>query len=416
MFNKQMLSLLKIEFLKSIRTKSNIFMFIVLPVLIWLLIFGFTHQNANKIGFAGEEFYIFNLESDTDHMGDLLIERLQKLTESNVSIIYQSIMVPINYEFTELSNFYDYVRRNGLTPMVLIHQNFSQLYNEYSDIKDPVANVELLLLQDSDFGNAIQYVVSNILDSSPFTLVKYEHAVSINYNEMVDQSVNVEDTSNQQMIIFLSIYAILLAPTFFIAHTFTDEREKMTIEAILTLPLTKSEIITAKIANGTIFGLIFSLISTLCLGIFAIVVNSEFGNREGLSTIEISMGVVLIYFLFSSLTIFIAISLGIALIVTVKDKKVAEQAYIIGIMFPAVITPILMDIYGSGQMGLIYLLPWTHSIQLLNKFLYPHSSSSELIFNSLIFDLIFHVIGLISIITVSLWFAIRRFEKNDEYN
>ncbi|MCY3410546.1 MAG: ABC transporter permease [Candidatus Heimdallarchaeota archaeon] len=417
--SKQIAWISWMEFKKAMRSKAYVIQFFVLPIIIWLVVFGFNYAERNKVGYAGETFYILNDDPGVDeiNLGSLLEDILNAQTETETSQLFDTTISRIAYEPNDHGDLLNFVRKNKFSPFIYIPQNFTQAYLDYGDTGIPSMVDVFTMPMDGEFGSVVSNTVGLILRSYPFTEIQLNKGLMYNMDQIAIEDVELEDTSNQYLTSFVVTYLSVFAPTFFVAHSFSSEREKHTMEAMLSLPIRRSDFILGKIGGGGLMAAGYTGMAILSMATTGLLVNSDWGQQEGLSKMTVDARSIISYMLMTFLIMMVAISLGMTLVSGIKDKKAAEQMYTFVITIPSAIIPIMMDItQAEGKLGLIHLLPWAHTYSMMNKLMYPITYSSITVTGSINTDLIFHVASLLLMVVLSILLAAWRFERRKEFD
>jgi len=283
-------SILKKELREVFRDKKSLAMMFIIPIMIPLLIIGMSAlfdsevneegKEYNKIGFAytpseREKEIIQSLEieayfEDTDELKEMLDKE-----EIYLYITKQNNEYTLNYSMSSESNSY----------AAMLAQNYLNAYKEY--------------LQN-------HYLVSHSIEPSTFFDI-----ITMKENDVG------KDSYFASYIISYAFLFILMAITVSATYPATDstagEKERGTLETLLTFPIKSKDIILGKLFSVTLSSVITGLLSLILALISFKVANGMFSIYETLPitlsipSIVMSIFVIIVYsFFISGLCIAIA--------------------------------------------------------------------------------------------------------------
>ncbi|MCY3413478.1 MAG: ABC transporter permease [Candidatus Heimdallarchaeota archaeon] len=411
----QLYALAKQEFKRNIRSKSILIIILFMPMLLWGLQAGILYLNTEESkNLEGETFYFVNLDSGngTYNFGELIEAVLDYQTSNNASRIYNFTMVLLDYSLDpsnpQLS--YDTIQQDVLdkrySPLVIVEHNFTRVYDNYDNSAPLPPTVKVLALpNDNQVGNQVLWELNNLMNTPPFLIASYDH---VTYSSRIGLTMDGEEAVDRFQVFivtFFSIYGALIAPAGLVTNGFAVEREKRTLESLLVLPISKFEIMMTKFLSGSIFLSIFSVVNIFGMLLFNFLskVIYENSNVEGeFQDMNLSFGDIMLIFLVILLVATTAYGLGIAITSAVKDSRSAGGTYNLVIAMPFAILALIILINGIPD-GIhpLYLIPWTHALAILVKYLFPNSDMASKITPYIGLDIFLHAVILVAFIFLS---------------
>ncbi len=274
----------------------------------------------------------------------------------------------------------------------------------------------------------VQQGIENILSQPPFTII---HVIPEKVSSLKPESVQLEGKQEFSFSIsFLSFFAVLLAvlaPAPYVSAAFAGEREKKTLESMAALPLTRLEMLTGKFVAGLMLVSIFALSNVIGMLLYGAMLQFgwQFVVPDSLSEnvtfqsvsesgffFDTTVLTIIVVLVAMFMTSFLSIGLGIAITSFSKDVRTAESMYQFIMMIPTFGIGLIGMFVGIpeylGTAGyLLYLIPFTHTVALINKFLFFPASPLELMF---------HVAYLIGSIVVVFYLAAKIYERESIFD
>jgi ABC-type Na+ efflux pump permease subunit len=436
---KQTFALMKQELRSASRTRYIVISFILMPLLMWgiqggvQLLIGLSLETSQE----GEEIFVVNLDdgNGTHNLGDIFVDYLKYSTQNDSTIPFLQGAIINDTRYTGetrdslMTKVHDPKLASSITPLIIIPQNFTAVYNSYNYTSNPVAPVvELYTLPGGLIGSELlQAGISTILSFPPFTQVTFHKASGL-YPKTITFPGEESAASGFGVgfIGFISIIIAVMAPAPFVSTSFAGEREKKTMESLLALPISRFNILLGKLLAGMVLISIFAVMNMIGLFAFSFVLSlgdtgGEFNTAE-MYSIEPSLIMLLLIGLTMFLSAFIAIGFGISIASLTKDVRSAESMYSMVMMLPSLVVG-MSSMFGSlpeesfGGAGIfLYIIPWSHAIAILFKGMYPQTYASSTLTGSIATDLLFHIGYLVVIILVALYIASRVFEREGILN
>ncbi|MHA2303756.1 MAG: ABC transporter permease [Candidatus Hodarchaeales archaeon] len=427
---KQILSLVKQELQSARRTRYVIFTFVLMPIFMWGLqgglqaFMGLTLTQTQ----AGETIYVVNLDTGNGsyNLGEVFIDRLVDVSTQNNTIIEGSIINSTAYAdltYTELMDkLADPQYAAAYTPLIIIPESFTANYNLVN-----FSQIEMYTMPGGLIGSSmLEAAMYSIVSQPPFTMVTVHKYVTLDPTTVVfEGEEGAASGFGIGFVGMISIMVAVMAPAPFVSTSFAGEREKKTMESLLALPISRFNILFAKLLAGMVLVGIFTLMNLVGLTLFSVLIGSlsSLGGNEGAEayasvfSIDASIELIILTSTMMLLSAFVAIGIGISIASFTKDVRSAESMYNMILLVPSLGVG-MIGMFGGvpeqafGGAGVVlYIIPWAHALAILSKGLYPQTYASTALTGSIPLDLVFHFGYLIVLIFVFLFIASKVFER-----
>ena len=425
--SKQILSLVKQELQSARRTRYVIFTFVLMPLFMWGMqgglqaFMGITVTSSQQ----GETIYVVNYDSgnSTHNLGQLFLDRLVLQSNLNDSILTGSTINSTAYNHLSYTELYNRSHEPGTasayTPLIIIPNNFTAHYNLENS-----SYIQMYTMPGGLLGSSmLQAAVYSIVSQPPFTEVTIHKSVALWTSTIVFKGEEGASTGfGMGFIGMISIMIAVMAPAPFVATSFAGEREKKTMESLLALPISRFNILFSKVLAGMVLISIFTLMNIVGLLLFSTIIGFVSSNvgadaYASVFAIEASVQLIVLVSAMMFLSAFVAIGIGISIASLTKDVRSAESMYQMFMMLPAIAVG-MVGMFGGipeqafGGAGVVlYIIPWSHALAILNKGLYPKTYESVCLTGSIPLDLAIHFGYLIVLILVFLFIASKIFER-----
>lgn len=377
MKNNKIISILKKELREVFRDKKSLAMMFIIPIMIPLIIIGmsalFDYQlnedgaDYNKIGFAYnltpiEESLVtnFNIEK-TSGTAEELAEKL-KNDEIFLYITKENNTYTLNYNASTDSGSYASTLAN----------NYLETYKTY--------------LQE-------EYLKNHSLASSEV----------LNIITIAENDINEESFFANYIITYAFLF-ILMAITVSATYPATDatagEKERGTLETLLTFPIKSRDIILGKLLSVTISSIITGILSLILALISFKIANGMFTIYETLpitismSSIIMSLFVIIVYSFFIS-------GLCIAIASMSKTFKEAQSA-LTPLTFLSLFPGMIAFMVGISSNALLSLIPFLNFTLVLNDV-------SVGTFKT--FEILLMFVSSIIYIFIIIWYIIKQYKS-----
>ncbi len=288
------------------------------------------------------------------------------------------------------------VANKTVTVWVYIPENFTQELNE-------TTRSTLIIWVNSASLRAS--TTASYLDAFSKQIINAE--IIIRDLSVTTYTIAPQATFGHQLAIFLVMITSVLAPSPYVSKSFSGERERHTLEALLVVPMSRLKILGSKVVAGILLTMIYSVFTVVGILIYnwSIILRAS-GLPEAFAQFYIDLytvnleSVPLIFFC-QFLVLLCAIGIGIVISTLAKDQASAESINNLVLLVPTFVVGILgfagsISQY-SGLFGLFVLaIPFTHAVIILNSVLSgvwtPISILGSILY-LVIFTIVFLIIG-----------------------
>ena len=213
----------------------------------------------------------------------------------------------------------------------------------------------------------------------------------------------------------------------YVSAAIAGEREKKTLEALMSLPISRVRILLAKFVSGAIFGTLSLIVNLIGFVLYIQVTNNIIApayNWESAAfkiSLEFDTFIGLAFALF--LCTLLNLGIGIAAASLAKSAETSRQLFTL-ILLPVMLflttilftglPEVLSNSINTPLPYLLYLVPWMHVLAIFQKILMPEYFIQNSLFllpaNVVLIDVIFHFIVILGSIFLTIWIAGRVFE------
>ena len=294
-------NILKKELRELFRDKKSLAMMLVIPIFIPLLVIGMSAlfesqvskdvSEYNKIGFAYE------------------------MTEEEKSIAEEMNIEIINGNEEELKEKYD----NGEINLYITKQDSKYIINTDGSDNSTFASS----LMETYFNTYKQYLQQSYLQENNINPNEVLNIITVEEN-VLEQDNYFADYIKNYAFLFIMM-AITVSATYPATDTTAGERERGTLETLLTFPIKSRDIIVGKFLGVTVSSIITGLIS-LALAILSLIVTKNmFSIYEGIDVMYSPITILFAVIVIIAYSFFIS-GLCIAIASTSKTFKEAQSA------------------------------------------------------------------------------------------
>ena len=294
-------NILKKELRELFRDKKSLAMMLVIPIFIPLLVIGMSAlfesqiskdvSEYNKIGFAYE------------------------MTDVEKSIAEEMDIEIVNGNDEELKQKYD----EGEIDLYITKQDNKYIINTDGSDNSTFASS----LMETYFNTYKQYLQQSYLQENNINPDEVLNIITVEEN-MIEQDTYFADYIKNYAFLFIMM-AITVSATYPATDTTAGERERGTLETLLTFPIKSKDIIVGKFLGVTVSSIITGIISLLLAIVSLVVTKNMFSIYDGIdvmyspTTILFAIIVIIAYSFFIS-------GLCIAIASTSKTFKEAQSA------------------------------------------------------------------------------------------
>ena len=294
-------NILKKELRELFRDKKSLAMMLVIPIFIPLLVIGMSAlfesqvskdvSEYNKIGFAYE------------------------MTEEEKNIAEEMNIEIINGNEEELKEKYD----NGEINLYITKQDSKYIINTDGSDNSTFASS----LMETYFNTYKQYLQQSYLQENNINPDEVLNIITVEEN-MIEQDTYFADYIKNYAFLFIMM-AITVSATYPATDTTAGERERGTLETLLTFPIKSKDIIVGKFLGVTVSSIITGIIS-LALAIVSLAVTKNmFSIYDGIDVMYSPTTIIFAIIVIIAYSFFIS-GLCIAIASTSKTFKEAQSA------------------------------------------------------------------------------------------
>ena len=294
-------NILKKELRELFRDKKSLAMMLVIPIFIPLLVIGMSAlfesqvskdvSEYNKIGFAYE------------------------MTEEEKSIAEEMNIEIINGNEEELKEKYD----NGEINLYITKQDSKYIINTDGSDNSTFASS----LMETYFNTYKQYLQQSYLQENNINPNEVLNIITVEEN-VLEQDNYFADYIKNYAFLFIMM-AITVSATYPATDTTAGERERGTLETLLTFPIKSKDIIVGKFLGVTVSSIITGLISLALAIISLMITKNMFSIYEGIDVMYSPITILFAVIVIIAYSFFIS-GLCIAIASTSKTFKEAQSA------------------------------------------------------------------------------------------
>ena len=294
-------NILKKELRELFRDKKSLAMMLVIPIFIPLLVIGMSAlfesqvskdvSEYNKIGFAYE------------------------MSEAEKSIAEEMNIEIINGTNEELKQKYD----NGEINLYITKQDNKYIINTDGSDNSTFASS----LMDTYFNTYKQYLQQSYLQENNINPNEVLNIITVEEN-VIEQDNYFANYIKNYAFLFIMM-AITVSATYPATDTTAGERERGTLETLLTFPIKSKDIIVGKFLGVTVSSIITGIISLVLAILSLIITKNMFSIYEGVDVMFSPLTILFAVIVIIAYSFFIS-GLCIAIASTSKTFKEAQSA------------------------------------------------------------------------------------------
>lgn len=294
-------NILKKELRELFRDKKSLAMMLVIPIFIPLLVIGMSAlfesqvskdvSEYNKIGFAYE------------------------MSEVEKSIAEEMNIEIINGTDEELKQKYD----NGDINLYITKQDNKYIINTDGSDNSTFASS----LMDTFFNTYKQYLQQSYLQENNINPNEVLNIITVEEN-VIEQDNYFANYIKNYAFLFIMM-AITVSATYPATDTTAGERERGTLETLLTFPIRSKDIIVGKFLGVTVSSIITGIISLVLAIISLVITKNMFSIYEGVDVMFSPLTILFAVIVIIAYSFFIS-GLCIAIASTSKTFKEAQSA------------------------------------------------------------------------------------------
>ena len=329
-------NILKKELRELFRDKKSLAMMLIIPIFIPLIMLGMSAlfeaqankdiEEYNKIGFA------YDLSEEEKQIAEEMNIEIINGTEEELKQKYED--EEINLYITKDGN--KYILNNNSTETSTYAKNLMETY----------------------FNMFKQYLQQNYLQASNIDSNEVLNIITVEENLIEEDNYFVNFIKNYAFLFI--IMAITVSATYPATDTTAGEKERGTLETLLTFPIKSKDIILGKFLGVTISSIITGLISLALAIISLIIAQDMFSIYEGMDIMFTPITIIFAIVVIIAYSFFIS-GLCISIASTSKTFKEAQSALTpltFISFFPGMIA-FMVEVTGTPLISIIPFLNYT---------------------------------------------------------
>lgn len=378
MKNNKIGKVLKKELVSVFRDKKSLTMMLIIPLIIPLIIIGMSALfDAQMQDDAGSEYNKIGFTYDLNEVEKSIINNLN--IESTIDT-EENLKAKINND-----EIYLYITKNNNT--------YTLNYNMSSDKGGYASHIV-----ESYLNTYKEYLQTEKLNNSNLNPSEFLNIIEIKENDLSTESYFAN------YIISYAFMFILMAITVSATYPATDstagEKERGTLETLLTFPIKSRDIIIGKLLSVTISSIVTGILSLVLALISFQVINNMFSIYAtipvtmSLSTTIISIIIIIMFSLFIS-------GLSIAIASMSKTFKEAQSA----------LTPLTFLAMFPGLIAFMVGIPTTSVYSIIPFLNFSMIFSDVSAGNMNILNIALMIISTIVYISIIIWYIIKEYKS-----
>lgn len=341
--NNNIFETIKKELRAIIRDRKSLLMMLLTPIMIPIFVFLFSFVYDNLVNQDDIEEYNVGIN--------------YKLSDIEEKIIKELNFTTIYYEDKEkLQEAYE---KGKISSYVILNDDKYNIYANEMTEKSKISSTLVTAYLD----NYNTYIAQNYLTSINVDLDKVYHNINYSYEKIVDGNNDLVNIIINFAFIF-SIMSITLCAIYSATDSTAGEKERGTLETILTFPIKNNELIIGKylaISISCIFTSIISIVLavvslSICKQMFEIYNDTIFNFN--FITITLSFLIMVSYSMFIS---------GLCIAISSFSKTYKEAQSALTPISMITMVPMFFDILEVSINPIISLIPIVNHTLLINE-------------------------------------------------
>lgn len=252
---KHIITIAKKEFIDTLRDRRTILMMVVIPLLLFpVLMYAITIFQVAQAKKAREQQLAIGIISNGQ--GQELLDHLRQQEDIDL------------YEDITADNITEIVRSDSMDMLIKLPDNFDILL-------DSMGSAELSIVYQSTDDSQLKRRLRNQIDAYEESVLAHRlNQLAINEQTIDPINIQEEDVATKQEVVgklaggflpYIFIIFCFMGCMYPAIDLFTGEKERSTLETILTLPVQRIHILTGKMAVVAFSGLCSALLALLGL-------------------------------------------------------------------------------------------------------------------------------------------------------
>ena len=334
---------LKKELREVFRDKKSLSMMLLIPIMIPLILVGVSALFDNQINRNLNEFNKIGFAYELNNVEKELIKQTKIKTKTGskkeMQKLYKDKEVDVYIEKKDNNYIINYDKNNETSSStVILAEKFLEQYK--------------LILQDN-------YLKSNNLDSNSVLNI-----IDISYNEIGEKEDNFYVNYITTYAFIFIIMAITISATYPATDATAGEKERGTLETLLTFPIKNRDIIIGKYLSVSISSIITGVLGFILSLISLIYISKTFSIFKGINLIPSLTTIIITILIIISYSLLIS---GLCIAVASLSKSFKEaQSALTPITFISIIPGMIAFMANIKTTALISIIPFLNYVQIFN--------------------------------------------------
>lgn len=335
--------ILKKELREVFRDKKSLSMMLLIPIMIPLILVGVSAlfdsqinrnlEEFNKIGFTYE---LNNIEKELVKQNKI---KTKTGTKKEIQKLYKNKEVDVYIEKQDNNYIVNYDKNNETSSStVILAEKFLEQYK--------------LILQDN-------YLKNNNLDSNSILNI-----INVSYNEIGEKEDNFYVNYITTYAFIFIIMAITISATYPATDATAGEKERGTLETLLTFPIKNRDIIIGKYLSVSISSIITGVLGFILSLISLVYISKTFSIFKGINLIPSFTTIIITILIIISYSLLIS---GLCIAVASLSKSFKEaQSALTPITFISIIPGMIAFMANIKTTAFISIIPFLNYVQIFN--------------------------------------------------
>lgn len=384
-------TLIKKEILDVFRDKKTVIMMLFVPVILYPLIFIGAMQLVSMIssGMEAQNYSIaVYVDGDDDAFLQKLTEKSKESADDEEEGAYQLTIDDMRFRRDDVTNEYEQYLND-------------EVYDVYIEgrMQDGKMQYEVYYLSSVTNSDYAMNIVMDIFDEFREELTEEKiRQAGLDVHEILEP-IDYEEkdiSSNEQslgsimgsILPFMLVVSLLMGTMYPAIDTTAGERERGTLETILTLPVTNRQLIFSKFLTVAVIGIISALLNILSMGGIAVYMYKIMELQTDTQAFDMAMFLPAILVCILAIFAFSLFISAISMCTTSFAKSYKEANNYI--------TPLMLVVMIVSYIGFIPNIELTHTMAMI-----PVANICLLIKNMLVFKIDYAAIGVVLISNVA---------------
>lgn len=334
---------LKKELREVFRDKKSLSMMLLIPIMIPLILVGVSALFDNQINRNLEEFNKIGFTYELNNIEKRLAQQAKIKTKTgpkkDIQKLYKEKEVDVYIEKKDNNYVINYDKNNETSSStVILAEKFLEQYK--------------LILQDN-------YLKNNNLDSNSILNI-----INISYNEIGEKEDNFYVNYITTYAFIFIIMSITISATYPATDATAGEKERGTLETLLTFPIKNRDIIIGKYLSVSASSIITGVLGFILSLVSLVYISKTFSIFKGINLIPSPTTIIITILIIISYSLLIS---GLCIAVASLSKSFKEaQSALTPITFISIIPGMIAFMANIKTTALISIIPFLNYVQIFN--------------------------------------------------